>query len=95
MNEILHANIFFIIASIATVIFIILVSLILFHVLKIVKSIRSVMKKIEDGSEVIAADVAHVRELVSTGGFLSSFFQFIMGMSRKRKRSGRRASEED
>jgi hypothetical protein len=93
MNEILHANIFFIIASIATFVFCILTSAILYHVLKIMRSIRSIVERIEAGSEVIANDVANVRELIAGGGMFSRAFQFIMGIthgrssSRSKKRS--------
>jgi hypothetical protein len=66
MNEVLHANIFFIIASLSTVVFCILISLILFHVLKIIRIIRSILEKIEAGSEMIARDVANVRSLVAS-----------------------------
>jgi hypothetical protein len=82
MNEILHANIFFVIASIASVIFCILTSIILYHVMKIMRSIRSIIERIEAGSEVIAEDFAHVRELIAGGGILSRAFQFIMGVTR-------------
>jgi len=88
MNEILHANIFFIIASIATVMFCILTCIILFHVIKIVRSIRSIIEKIEAGSDVIARDVAHVRELVASGGFVAKAMKFAMrfsGSSARRK----------
>jgi len=93
MNEILHANIFFIIASIATVIFCILISIILYHVMKIVKSIRSIIQRIETGSEVIAQDVAHVRELIASGGMFSRAFQFIIGSTRSRSSSSKKSDK--
>lgn len=93
MNEVLHANIFFVIASIATVIFCILVSLILFHVFKIVKSLRSIIERIEAGSELIAQDVAQVREFVASGGLFSRIIQFFMGS--RARRSGRRRRTDD
>ena len=90
MNEVLHANIFFFIASVATVVFCILGCFILYHVYKIVKSLRAIVERIEAGSEVIARDVAHVRELVASGGIWSRVIQFIIsptrGNSRKRQR---------
>jgi len=87
MNEILHANIFFLIASIATVTFCILTCVILFHVIKIVKAIRSILERIEAGSEKIAQDVAHVRSLVSNGGVVSRVFSFMAGASGMRRKS--------
>lgn len=89
MNEILHANIFFVIASIATVIFSIILCLILYHVLKITKSLRSIIERIEAGSEVIANDVAHVRALIADGGMVNKVFQFIIGATRGRSKSKR------
>lgn len=84
MNEILHANIFFIIASIATVIFCILLSLVLYHVLKIVRSIRSIVERIEAGSEVMAEDMTYMRNFVASGGMFSQLFQFIISKARGR-----------
>jgi len=95
MNEILHANIFFLIASIATVVFCILVSLILFQVLKIVKSLRAIMERIEAGSEQIVSDVTHVRELIASGGMFSRAISFIMGSAFGRGGKRRKSRDED
>jgi hypothetical protein len=94
MNEILHANIFFIIASIATVVFCLLISIILYQILKITRSLRSIIEKIEAGSEIIANDVAHVRELVANGGMFSRAFQFIMGFANGQSQKRRSRSED-
>lgn len=91
MNEVLHANIFFLIASIATVVFCVLVSLVLYQVLKITKSIRSIVERIEAGSEMIAEDITRVRELIVSGGVISHVIKFFMGRfgSRGSKRRSR------
>lgn len=95
MNEILHANIFFFIASVATVIFCILVCVILYQVIKILESIRAIVRRIELGSEQIASDVMHVRGLIANGGMLSRIISFIMGATFPRKRSKQRDSSEN
>lgn len=88
MNEVLHANIFFFIASIATLVFCIFVCLILYHVYKITRSIRRVMERIEEGSEVIAEDVALVRSFMRGGvGRLFSFFGGPARSSSKKRKS--------
>jgi hypothetical protein len=87
MNEVLHANIFFLIASIATVIFSILACMILYQVIKITKVIRSILERIESGSEKIAKDVAHVRSLVSNGGVVSRVITFFVGATGAGRRS--------
>ena len=99
MSEVLHANIFFFIASVATVIFCILTCIILYQVIKILGIVRSVMERIEAGSEMIAEDIAHVRELVSKGGLVSRVMGFVFGMmgggAAKRGRRRKSSSEDD
>jgi hypothetical protein len=95
MNEVLHANIFFFIASIATLVFCIFVCLILFHVYKITRSIRKIIERIEEGSENIAEDVASVRSFMRSGvGRLLGFFGGVPRSS-SRKRKSTQADEED
>ena len=92
MSELLHANIFFVIASLATVVFCVLISLVLFQLFKILRLIRSIVERIEAGSEMLAEDVAHVRSLVAGGGIFSRVLQFFMGSfgeSRQPKKSKR------
>lgn len=95
MNEVLHANIFFFIASIATVAFCVLTCLILYHVLKIVRSLRAIIERIEAGSEIIAQDMAHVRELVAGGGLWSRVVQFFIGSTRAPSRKRPKVHTED
>lgn len=95
MNEVLHANIFFLIASVATVIFCVFICFILYHVLKIVKSLRAIIERIELGSEMIARDVAQVRELVARGGIWSRVLQFIIGGTRGSSRKRQRVRTEE
>ena len=83
MDQVLHANIFFIIASVATVAFCILVVLILYQVFKVVRAVRRIVDRIESGSEQLAEDISSVRSFVARGSFLSRLFGF---MSSKRKR---------
>jgi len=86
MSEVLQANIFFYIASAATVIFCIVVTMILFQVYKIMKTVRSILERIDSASEVMAEDVAHVRELVATGGLVSTVMGLVFD-TRKKKRT--------
>lgn len=97
MNEVLHANIFFFIASVATVVFCILVSIALYQAIKILKLVRRVMERIEAGSELIAEDVAHLRAFVKSGSVLSRLIGTIMGarFGGARSRSRRAADDED
>jgi hypothetical protein len=92
MSEVLHANIFFFIASVATVIFCLFVCLILYHVYKIAQSVRRIMERIEAGSELIADDVAFVRNSMK-GGFVR-IVGMLASMPKSRSRPSRKTSDE-
>ena len=76
MSEILHANIFFLIASIATIIFSIMACIVMYGIIKIIASIRAILSKIEAGSDLIAEDINAARAFVANGGILSHLFRF-------------------
>ncbi len=85
MNEVLHANIFFIIASVATVAFFVLVCFIIYQVVKILKLVRSVMERVESTSEILAGDISHIREMMANGGWFARLMNFILGAASAKK----------
>jgi hypothetical protein len=93
MSEVLQANIFFYIASVATVVFCIVVTMILFQIYKVMKTIRSILERIDSASEVMAEDVAQVRKLVATGGVVSTIMGIVFG-GKKKKRARATESED-
>jgi hypothetical protein len=100
MTEVLHANIFFFITSIAVIAFTILFSIALYHLIKIIRTIRRILDRIEAGSTAIAADLAHLRSYWSEGSLLSRVLRGVLGGSdrgsRPRPRSPReKAGERD
>ena len=88
MSEVLHANIFFIIASIGTIVFMLLVSVALYQIIKILRSVRNIVERVDEGSENIAEDVAQLRSYVVSGSLFSQIIKFFMGskVARSRKR---------
>jgi len=86
MNEILHANIFFVITSIAAVLFTIIVSVILYQIYKIIKVIRRIIERIDATSEVFAEDVVHIRQLVAGGGILAKIMSSVFGFKNRRSK---------
>lgn len=95
MTELLHANVFFFIASVATVVFCILVSLVLYQVFKIMQSIRLIMERIEMKSEEIADDIDAMRTFVRRGSVVSTLFNLFTGGQTRRRRPARQADEDD
>ncbi len=94
MSEVLQANIFFVIASIATVVFCLMVTMILYQVYKIALLVRSLLERIESASENVAAEVAHVRRLVAQGGLASKLISFVFGSRHSTSRTKKKSKEE-
>lgn len=87
MSEVLQANIFFAIASIAFVIATLFVCVILYHIIKLIQSIRRIIDRIDESSEVIADDVAQLRTYVQEGTFVSQIMSLIFGQKGRTSRS--------
>jgi hypothetical protein len=83
MNEILHANVFFIIASLATLVFTMFVSVILYQIYKLVRTLRRILERIELGSEQMAIDLQHARQMLAGGGMLGRVLGFFAGRNRR------------
>ena len=95
MQEVLHANIFFVIASVATVFFSILLCLVLYQVFKITRSVRRIVERVESASELVAEDVAQLRSYVMQGGLFARILGFVMGNRPSKRRGRRRRSGSD
>lgn len=98
MNEVLHANIFFFITSIAVILFTLLLCFAVYQVIRILKSIRRIVNRIEEGSEMIAEDMENLRTYVVEGSLVSQIISFFLGnrsmfsgMKRKTKRKTARS----
>lgn len=89
MSEILQANIFFIITSIAVLVFTLFVCIILYQVIKILQSIRKIVSRVEEGSELIAEDVSQLRAYVVEGSLVSQIMGFFLGKAPKAFRKRR------
>lgn len=94
MTEILHANIFFVIASIGVVIFIILTSLILYQLYKVVRSIRRIVDRVDHGTEVLVEDIDDIRENLNPANIIAFVMKFIPGMAPPPKRRRRKMSKD-
>lgn len=72
MSEVLQANVFFMITAVAVVVVTIFVAVALYHLIRILRAVRDIVERVREGSEVIAEDVANMREGIVTGRFFSA-----------------------
>lgn len=82
MTEVLHANIFFFITSIAVIVFTFVLTVLLYHVIKILRSVRRIVERVEAGTEMLAGDLEDLRAYVMEESVLARFFR-MMTSSRK------------
>lgn len=82
MNNLIHADIFFFITTIAVVILAILVSILIYYIVKIAKNLASITETVRKEGENVAGDIAAFREKVrqdrdnmkGLGGFVRKVF---------------------
>ena len=84
MSEMLQANIFFGITSVAVVIATLFVCIILYQIIKLLQSIRRIVDRIDESSEIIAEDVSQLRAYVTEGSLVSQVLSFVLGHKPKR-----------
>ncbi len=95
MEEILNANIFFVIASVATIILCVLLCIVLFHVIRILVSIRLLIKQIEVGRDLLKHDFANVRGMLTKGGLVSHLLGAFLGKTGKTRSRSRKYEDEE
>ncbi len=95
MTEVLQANIFFIITSVAVILFTILVSILVFHLIKIVKALRRITERVEAGSVVLAEDLEKIRSSLNVAGLLQFVLSLLPGTRAKNKRATKTSKKED
>lgn len=93
MSEVLQANIFFVITSIAVVVLTILLCFVLYQVVRILKNVQDITDRLRRGSEQLAEDAQVVRSFVHEG-IIGTARKFLGGLGGGEKRASRRAKKE-
>ncbi len=76
MTDIMQADIFFFITSVAVIIFTALLCVAVYHIIKILKTVRRIVERINQGSEVLADDIENIRTSLNPTKLIS----FIVGL---------------
>lgn len=92
MGEILQTNLFFFITGSAVIIITVFLSIVLYHLIKAVRSVRRIIERIEAGSEVLADDLDHVRNVVTGTG---SMVMHLLGLKAMMRNDEDTEDEED
>ncbi len=99
MEEILKADIFFFVATVAMVVITILVCIFLYHLIKTVKLVKQMIKRLEEGSEAVVKDLSRVRAKFFSGsliGLVASLFGALTtGLGKFRYESAAKAVDDE
>ena len=90
MTEILHADIFFFITSVAVIIISLLVSVLLYFAILIARDVSAVTAKIRQASDELEQDFESVRASIKNEGVrIKTFFEFLIGIITRRTQKSR------
>ncbi len=90
MDTLIHADIFFFVATIATVIFTILISIALYYLISILKSVKQATDAIRDKVEVVNENLEAIRKKIVE----SFIFNFIFMKKNVRNKTKKVKKEE-
>lgn len=95
MSEVLQANVFFYITSVAVVLVTIFIIVILAYVISILRNVKRISDTLQEGSEVIKGDLGELRKnLREEGSKVRTIIDFFIDrlVPKKARRSRKRAS---
>ena len=100
MNDILHANIFFFITSIAVVVVTIPLFIVLWYLIGVMREVRQIVRKVHRASNELEKDLEHLRREFRAGSsklasVLNAFVGYALGRLAKSPRPRRRPLSED
>lgn len=94
MVELLHADIFFFVTTIAVLVLLILVSIALIYLIRFLRDIRYVARRAREESDLLSEDLANLRVAVRKEGFkaihVARFFRSVFGSSRRARSSDKK-----
>jgi len=86
MSEVLQANIFFFITSVAVIVFSLLVCVALYYVIKILRTVRNIVERIDSSSEAVAEDISQLRNYITEGSLISQIVGLFFRSKGKRRK---------
>jgi len=84
MEDVLKADIFFVIASVATIFFGLMLCILMYYIIRIARTIRRIVDRIDEGSEAIAKDIDELRTRLSFGALLAFLGKIVPKMRSKK-----------
>ena len=85
MQDIIHADIFFFITSIAVVIFTIIAAIVGMYMIGIMRDVRQITRRVRDGVEHVSASAEKIVDDVRNDGIVSTISKFGHREAKKRR----------
>jgi len=84
MEDVLKADIFFVITSVVTIIFGLLLCVLMYYIIRIARTIRRIVDRIDEGSEAIAHDIDELRTHLSFASLVAFLSKIVPKMRSKK-----------
>lgn len=94
MSEVLQANIFFFITSVAVVLVTILVCVVLFYVARVFRSMDRMVRRLDESSAAFADTLMELRERIAQGKVLAAIGLLLRRIAPRASRSSKKAVED-
>jgi len=92
MQELMKADIFFFVTSLAVILLTVGLIIALYYIVRILRNVRDISERVDEGTKALAEDLTVVRSNLKTGGFAwKHIFGFLGKHSRwfsSKKRHG-------
>jgi biopolymer transport protein ExbB/TolQ len=87
MDQLIHADIFFFITSIAVVLITAILLVVLVYLVRILRDVSQVTRKVKAESELISQDIAELRQNIKREGYrFKHFMDFFSKFINRRKK---------
>lgn len=99
MNEVLLANVFFIITGLAILVVAAFLSVLVYYLIRIARTMRTIMDRVESTTELFVDDARHIRDQIANGAItarlLAMVMQAITHVRPKRRAPRKKKQDED
>jgi xanthine/uracil permease len=89
MNNLIHADIFFFVTTIAVVLIAALVIVVILYIVRILSDVHYISSVVRKETDHLAEDLEEIRDKVKKEGLLLGFWDFISGLFNSRSRRER------
>ena len=93
MNEVLLANVFFIITGATILVVAAFLCVLTYHLIRIARTVRTIADRVQETTELFVDDARHIRDQIASGAVVARLLAIVMqglAAARPKRRTSRR-----